>query len=453
MTHSTQAHDHHVCLACGYTYQQTNDVRFDDLASDWRCPLCGVNKSNFERRGGAVDNALGIRIDRRQDPTKTDAQAGVVIIGAGLAGWSVVDALRALDTALAITLISADAADRYHKPMLSAAISQGKSASDLVRKTGKDAANEAAIRLMAHTTVTSIDPMDKCVHTEHGKVPYGQLVLAIGATPNYPPTIDKTLTQHVNHIQDFAKFHARLSQGSDAKHIAVIGAGMIGTEMAEDLIKAGHQVSLIDTAAYPLSAMLPDIAGERILNALKHMGVAWHGERVVTSIHLDTPISDDPHTQYHVFVGEPQGATTEQITCDDVLIATGLGVPDALPMSAGIDIDKRTGILVDPTTLQTSVPDIYALGDCISIDGIPCRYVAPHRAQASAIAGQILKQSTLYQHKTPMIRLKNKSISVIATGTPSAAGTWQVVSDDDEGLVLTMSDSHGRQAQVTIKSA
>ncbi|MFP3354042.1 hypothetical protein R0K04_22025, partial [Pseudoalteromonas sp. SIMBA_153] len=72
--------------------------------------------------------------------SSTTAKKGVVIIGAGLAGWHVIDAIRAKDTEIPITLITADSGDRYHKPMLTMAISQNKRASDLVRASGSEAA-------------------------------------------------------------------------------------------------------------------------------------------------------------------------------------------------------------------------------------------------------------------------------------------------------------------------
>jgi len=89
------------------------------------------------------------------------AKTGVVIIGAGLAGWHVIDAIRAKDKAIPITLITADSGDRYHKPMLTMAISQNKRASDLVRATGVDAAQTADVTLLANTEVTDIDPVSQ----------------------------------------------------------------------------------------------------------------------------------------------------------------------------------------------------------------------------------------------------------------------------------------------------
>ena len=82
-------------------------------------------------------------VDNLSVASATSSKNGVVIIGAGLAGWHVIDVIRAKDAEIPITLITADSGDRYHKPMLTMAISQNKRASDLVRASGTDAAKTA----------------------------------------------------------------------------------------------------------------------------------------------------------------------------------------------------------------------------------------------------------------------------------------------------------------------
>lgn len=420
-----------ICLACGYVYdEEVGDVdgglpagtRFEDIPDDWQCPLCGVKKSDFEPYEQAEDAVLDVI-------EFTDDQAGIVIVGAGLAGWSVVEALRAIDDNINITLISADDADRYHKPMLSAAISQQKTPSDLVRTTGMEAAKVANIRLVANTFVTNIDAQSQQVHTTRGIIGYDDLVLAIGATPAYPPTICPDSAWHINHLQRFSGLQNRLKDGK--KHIAIVGAGMVGTEFAEDLRRAGHAVTLIDVSTYPLSALLPKVAGERILNAIVDLGVDFMGETMVQAVH------HDEHSRTLQLMNSTDGQT-QSLTVDEIVVATGLMIDERLPIRAGIAFDRRTGIVVDKKTLQTNMPHIYAIGDSISIDGVPCRYVAPHRAQAAAIASHILQGMGNYEHKPPMIRLKNKSIAVTAHGLPKADGNWHVVNDDMNELSLEM---------------
>ena len=137
-----------------------------------------------------------------------------------------------------------------------------------------------------------------------------------------------------------------------------------------------------------------------------------------------------------------------------MIASTGLLVNDTLPTAAGIEFNQRTGIVVDSQTLQTDAANIYAIGDCMSIDGVPCRYVAPLRAQAATIADGILGlEHDGYEHKPPMIRLKNKAISVMVTGVPKADGNWQVKTESADELVMELLDDNNEVSSVvTIKA-
>ncbi|WP_372861765.1 FAD-dependent oxidoreductase [Psychrobacter sp.] len=389
---------------------------------------------------------------------------GIVIIGAGLAGWHVIDAIRAKDKDIPITLITADSGDRYHKPMLTMAISQKKSAADLVRATGVDAAEAANIKLLANTQVTDVDASTQelqlvsalrsdPVYTNYATIGYDKLVLAMGAHPIFPKSLPEDLVWHVNHIERFGQLQEKLATGS--QHVAIVGAGMVGTEIAEDLLKAGHQVTLIDLNDAPLSQMLPPQATSRIAQAVNSQGINFLGGYQVSAI---TRISDGKlQVSYEALASATDSSTAEPIEplmVDHVIASTGLTVDDKLPTAAGVDFDRRTGIVVDAPTLRTSTANIYAIGDCMSIDGVPCRYVAPLRAQAATIADDVLGlDHNGYDHKPPMIRLKNKAISVMVTGVPKATGNWQVKIESDEELVMDLlNDGDEVSATVTIKS-
>ncbi|MGO3000403.1 MULTISPECIES: FAD-dependent oxidoreductase [unclassified Psychrobacter] len=391
---------------------------------------------------------------------------GIVIIGAGLAGWHVIDAIRAKDKDIPITLITADSGDRYHKPMLTMAISQKKSAADLVRATGIDAAEATNVKLLANTQVTDVDTTTQQlqlisalrsdpVYTNYATIGYDKLVLAMGAHPIFPKSLPEELVWHVNHIERFGQLQEKLATGS--QHVAIVGAGMVGTEIAEDLLKAGHQVTLIDLNDAPLSQMLPPKATSRIAQAVKSQGINFLGGYQVSAI---TRISDGKlQVSYEALASASatDSSTAEPIEpliVDHVIASTGLTVDDKLPTAAGVEFDRRTGIVVDAPTLRTSTANIYAIGDCMSIDGVPCRYVAPLRAQAATIADDVLGlDHNGYEHKPPMIRLKNKAISVMVTGVPKATGNWQVKTESNEELVMDLlNDSDEVSATVTIKS-
>lgn len=396
-------------------------------------------------------------------------EPGIVVVGAGLAGWGVVDAIRAKDKDIAITMITADSGDRYHKPMLTMAISQNKSAADLIRATGADAAETANIKLMTNTRVTQIDTDTRQVMVAANSgdnettqaVAYDHLVLAMGAHPAFPKSLPEDVVWHVNHIERFGQLQAELANGS--QKIAIVGAGMVGTEIAEDLLKAGHQITLIDLNDAPLAQMLPSQATARIREAVRSQGIEFLGGCQVTQV---TPLDN---SQFEVAIAGLERETDKvdssnidsgnvdkerSFIVDHVIASTGLLVDAKLPASAGIEFDRRTGIVVDEQTLQTTQPHVYAIGDCMSIGGVPCRYVAPLRAQAATIADSILDNDHEgYTHKPPMIRLKNKAISVMVTGVPNACATWQTVTENDDELVMEQVGAQGEvAATVTIKS-
>ena len=392
----------------------------------------------------------------------TSTPSGVVIIGAGLAGWHVIDAIRSKDQDIPITLITADNGDRYHKPMLTMAISQNKSAADLVRATGTDGAATAGITLLADTNVSDIDADKQQLqlisanrsdpaNTNYATISYDKLVLAMGAHPIFPKSLPQDLVWHVNHIERFGQLQEKLATGS--QRIAIVGAGMVGTEIAEDLLKAGHTITLIDLNDAPLAQMLPMQATARIAKAVESQGIRFLGGCQVSAV---TRNSDGSlQVDYELLESSSDDKTLpEPLVVDHIIASTGLLINETLPTAAGIEFNRRTGIVVDSQTLQTDAANIYAIGDCMSIDGVACRYVAPLRAQAASIADGILGlEHKGYDHKPPMIRLKNKAISVMVTGVPKSDGNWQVKTDSADELVMELLDDNSEiSAVVTIKA-
>lgn len=375
------------------------------------------------------------------------SQSPIVVIGAGLAGWAVIDALRA-KTDTPITLLTADNADRYHKPMLSSGFAQAKSPQELVRATGVDACQSANISLLTHSIALAIDGEKKTVtyqkDNQNHTLTYSHLVLATGACPTYPQGVDKDLATDFNHLDGYHQIHTLINNKKSQAllcHIAIIGAGMVGVEIAEDLARAGVKVSLLDSHAYPLSSLLPKMAGERFIDALTTLGIDYHSHTRV----LSTAQDGDKIT-----LTLTHQETEHALSVDGLIVATGLGFDDRLAKSAGI-AHTAQGIDTDEH-LQTSVKDIYAIGDCVAIDGVPCRFVAPHRSQASTIANAITGTPTAYAHTTPMVRLKNKSLSIQATGTPFAKADWQLVDDVDGKLTFKKFQDGQEIATLTVQT-
>jgi rubredoxin-NAD+ reductase len=153
----------------------------------------------------------------------------IVIIGSGLAGYTVLREFRKRDQSTPVTLICADDGHFYSKPNLSNALAAGKTAEQLVNTPREKMAADLDAQIVAHTRVTAIDTAVKKVHWVDGETAYSKLVLALGADP-IPhgltgPGVEKVHV--VNDLQDYAAFRAALKPGSK---VAILGGGLIGSE-------------------------------------------------------------------------------------------------------------------------------------------------------------------------------------------------------------------------------
>ena len=333
---------------------------------------------------------------------------GTVIIGSGLGGYTLARGLRKLAPAQAITLVSADGGEFYSKPMLSAALTQGKDIKALTQKSASQMATELGIRVLTRTRVTSIDRQNHRVELAGGEgLAYDQLVLALGADPRpYQVPGSEVITIHtVNDLDGYAVWRDGLiPQG----RVLLIGAGLIGCEFANDLVAAGQRVAVVDPAPWPLGRLLPRELGEELQAALSQAGVSFHLGRSVARL-------------------EPGRATLDDGTVvefDKALSAIGLLPRIALAAAAGLRVDK--GIVVD-ATLRTSDPAIYALGDCAQTSAGPLPFVAPLMAEAKALAVTLSGTETRLALPALPVVVKTPSLPVaVCPPPPGVAGEWQI---------------------------
>lgn len=414
----------YICRACGLIYDEEEGdpdsglapgTRFEDIPDDWECPLCGVTKADFEpfEKREPVE-AVAIENGTRR--------TGVVVVGAGLAGWAAVEALRDLDRELPITLVTACDGDRYHKPELSVALSRGLDVAGLVKESAVEAASRLGVQLLVRTFVTGLSPAQRRLRTTRGTLSYTGLVLALGATPALPAALAPQYCWRVNDLAGWDGLQRRLSDGP--VRVAVVGGGMIGCELAEDLSRAGHAVSLLDRHRYPLASLLPENAGHRLLENQRLLGIAFRAEAQVAAI--------EPLASGERAVVLEDG---ERLVVDQVVAATGLVTEPRLARQAGLDFEH--GIRVDPHTLQTSAPDVFALGDCITIDDAPCRFIEPLARQAEAIAHALLGRAHPgYAHAAPVVRLKTRGLPITLHGRPVPEGEWVILNDGPQALQM-----------------
>lgn len=345
----------------------------------------------------------------------------ILIIGAGLAGWTTAREFRKLDATTPVVLITADSGDFYAKPSLSNAFAQKRGPAQLVTTPAARMAESLNVTLQAHTRVTGIDTVTRTVRTSLGEFSYTQLVLATGARPIRVPLAGDAADQvlSVNSLDDFSAFHDRLtgtnSPATDSKQrIVIMGAGLIGCEFANDLAMAGFTVTVVDPAASPIATLLPSDLGEQLRDALSAQGVTWHFGSTVQSANR---------------ANEPDDALTVQLTsgttlaADVVLSAIGLRADLTLAKAAGLRCER--GIVVN-AQLQTSDAHVYALGDAVQyVNGRTLPYVMPIMQAAKALAATLAGQSTAMLFPLMPVAIKTPALPLtVAAPAPGTGGQW-----------------------------
>jgi rubredoxin-NAD+ reductase len=394
-----------ICRACGLVYDEAEGdadgglapgTRFEDIPDDWYCPLCGVGKADFEpyeppqaqRKAAAVGPATAGR----------RAERGLVIVGAGCAGWTMARTLREFDADTPITMVTGCSGDVYDKPLLSVALNKGLGLPDLIKEDGLQAAAKLGIRLMAHTHAVSISAGASALRTTRGTLNYRHLVLAHGAAPRTAPQLPDHLCWRINDLQAYVAFRKRLAERAvpDGLRVLIAGAGLVGCELANDLALAGFRVTLLDVNPLPLASVLTTQGAQELLQAWRGLPLDFIGNARIAAVAGVGALRR---------ISLEDGRTFE---AEEVLAATGLHTPNRLARSAGLDWND--GIAVDAASLRTNVANIHALGDCISIGGKAHRFIEPIHRQAKLIAAHLTGNATdPYRHARPVVRIKTGS--------------------------------------------
>lgn len=333
----------------------------------------------------------------------------IVVIGSGLAGYSLIKEFRQLDVTTPITLITADCGDYYSKPQLSTALAAGRDPAQLIMNTAEHMAAKFNITVLPQTTVRHIDCAAQKVVWHDGELNYGRLVLAIGADVVHPSLMGNAIetVKSVNTLEDYKDFRDWLV---GKQHIAILGSGLVGCEFANDLNQAKIAVDILSLDLYPLSRFVPEPIGRIFQQALSELGVNWHlGCRPVG-------------VNYHASGYEIQLSDGRSIQADGVFSAVGLRARITLAEQAGLTISR--GIVVD-RYLRTSNPNVYALGDCAEVEAVMLQYIAPLLACSRSLA-KTLSGTPTEVHYPPMpIVLKTPACAMsMLPPQPGIQGSW-----------------------------
>ena len=357
-----------------------------------------------------------------------DQAQPIVIVGSGLAGYTVIRELRKIDKEAPITLITREPGYFYSKPMLSTAFANSKAAEQLISSSSEAMATQLNLTVLGETDVHAIDARARLLRTSNGEVGYSKLVLALGADQ-----IDLQLqgtaanqVMTVNDLEDYARFREAIE---GRKRVAILGAGLIGCEFANDLTLGGYSVDVIDLAPHALGRLLPEAAAKELEQKLSDAGVRWHFGNTAQSI--------DTHGDA-IRITLANGAT---IDTDVVLSAVGLRPRIQLAHDAGIATGM--GIQVN-RQLQTNLDSIYAIGDCAETEGLVLPYVMPIMQAARALAPTLLGQAGSLQYPAMPVMVKTPAYPIVVSPPAQGAEGQGNNSKVEGGMVCRFESSDGQ---------
>ncbi|MCZ4617181.1 NAD(P)/FAD-dependent oxidoreductase [Rhodococcus qingshengii] len=272
-----------------------------------------------------------------------------VIVGGGLAGAKIAEALRDRDFDGEITVLSEEDHLPYERPPLSKEFFAGKKTLPEFTVHDGEWFRDHRVDLRPGTTATAIDPAAHTVSLPDGStISYDKLALATGSRSRRLD-IPGSDAEGVHYVRTVDQAAALLRTLAADKKLVVVGAGWIGLEIAASARGFDVEVTVLEHAGLPLESTLGPEMGEVFAALHRQNGVDLRTGTDVTAISVDG--------------GHASGVTLIDgtvIPADAVLIAVGALPNTELASEAGIDVEN--GVLVD-AGLQSSDPDVVAVGD------------------------------------------------------------------------------------------
>ena len=268
-----------------------------------------------------------------------------VIIGNSAAAVGCIEGIRQVDRDGGITVIGSEKHHVYSRPLISYLLC-GKTDTERMKYRGDSFYADNGVELLSGQTAVGIDTAAKTVTTDGGKtVPYDRLLVATGSKPFVPPmkNLEKVKNKFTFMSLDSAQaLDAALTKDS---RVLIIGAGLIGLKCAEGIYGKCGKITVVDLADRILPSILDEDASGIMREYLEEKGIKFI---------LSDSVSEFEDGTAHL----NSGGTVD---FDAVVIAVGVRPETALAAEAGAEINR--GIVTD-LHCRTTVPDIYAAGDC-----------------------------------------------------------------------------------------
>lgn len=366
------------CLVCGAVFEEGVSA----------CPVCGVGPENF------------VPYEEEDKKFRKDTEELYLILGNGAAGVSAAEAIRERNSTCSIVMVTKEEVLPYSRPMLTKAV-MGKDEREELLLHDPAWYEEMRILNLTEKRADRINTEEREVIFEDGiRLKYDKCIYALGSECFIPPIPghEKDEVVAIRRLSDTEKINSLLSKSRNA---VVIGGGVLGLEAAWELKKAGLSVTILEQGAHLMTRQLDEEAGEFLESLILEKGIdvkfnvrtrEIEGADVVTGVRLE------------------DGSV---IPADLVIISAGVRANASLAEEAGAQTGRA--VIVNEH-METTIPGIYACGDCAEYEGINYAIWPQALEMGKAAGANAAGESISYKTVTAALTFHGMDTSLFAVG-------------------------------------
>ncbi|HYF26753.1 MAG TPA: nitrite reductase large subunit NirB [Baekduia sp.] len=357
---------------------------------------------------------------------------GILVVGGGIAGQAVCEAVRARDPHVPLTMVCGEDHLPYDRVRLGALLTREGDV-EALRLRPDSWYEDAKVTVRTGVRVAALDPAAGTATLADGAVlHFDRAVLCTGSDALVPPMHGGELPG-VHVFRDPADCEAIVASATSARRAAVIGGGLLGLEAAYALTQLGCPTTVVHLMDRLMERQLDGPAAAQLAPAIEALGVDVRLELLTEAV-LPGP---DGRVAALAF---RDGSLLE---CDLVVVAVGIRPHAGLARDTGLVVER--GIVVDDR-MVTSHPAVLAVGECAQHRGVVHGIVAPINDQAQVAARTLTGEDAAYEGSIPTAKLKVMGVDLVTAGAAegerevvvadAAAGTYRKLVTDPAGTVL-----------------
>lgn len=332
----------------------------------------------------------------------------IIVVGNGPVGVHFINQLVARGYDQPVLVFGEEDCEPYNRVLLSAFLHGEVGFEDIENPIQANPQNVTQLC----RRIERIDPLAKVVYDDRGdKYAFSNLILATGSSPHVP-SIEGSEMKGVytfRHLKDTCALQARRVK---TRHTVVIGGGLLGLEAAYAMRRYATKVTVIQHTQRLMSRQLDEEGSLRLQTFAESKGLHFLMDAAVSKIEGETTVER---------IVMRDGTELE---CDTVIFATGISPNNELAFQSGLAI--RKGIKVNEK-LNTSEPDIYAIGECADFNNQVFGLVGPGLEQASILASNLTGENNAYKGTVLASSLKVLGLDVASIGDVNDEGKQSVI--------------------------